>query len=580
MNEGESESDVRNREAKHASGKWSRRGAQGVSKVKTGCTTCKIRRVKCDETRPSCTRCTSTGRKCDGYGTSTAVVKLPADRSSAAGGIAVIAPTFAFEGSYQERRAFDLFRSKVAFQLSGDCDGWFWNTLLLQATHREPAIRHAVLAVSSLCDRYDAKEKISSGAPSYVNKEGPLALQQYNRAIAELTSAASKHELAADVCLMTCMLFAYFEVVRRHHGSAMSHISSGVKILSELLPNAQRGEPAGSLKISAIPYVDLQSFEVIFNRLNSQASQIAGLPAMQFNSTNAEAHAAGFSHDIPSAFKSVEEARHSLEYHSTQSVRRSVPAARNPTASQLSTPRISIDIFEAWQQALEAFLKNAGSSLGIADKQLALVMLLNKMFLSVNLIVSTSENPPHVMRWDDYLEDFTQMIVLAREIVEQGEADLRKDPRYQHRFSIGMNCIAPLYSVATSCRDPVLRREAVALLQRSRNQQGLWDANVAARVCTKLIEIEERGSGQDVRCCADVPESARMSGTKVMFDSEGRLDAIAYRKKPGGFGAWAQNYEDLFTLVPDKIDTGIGLTESADLHWNILEIGEVLREEE
>ncbi|TQS32088.1 hypothetical protein Golomagni_07605, partial [Golovinomyces magnicellulatus] len=37
-------------------------------KVRTGCITCKIRRVKCDEVAPSCNRCTSTGRKCDGYG--------------------------------------------------------------------------------------------------------------------------------------------------------------------------------------------------------------------------------------------------------------------------------------------------------------------------------------------------------------------------------------------------------------------------------------------------------------------------------------------------------------------------------
>ena len=577
MNEGES--DVRNREAKHTSCKRSRRRAQGVSKVKTGCTTCKIRRVKCDENRPSCTRCISSGRKCDGYGISE-VVKLSADGSSAAGGIAVLAPTFAFEGSYQERRAFDLFRTKITFQLSGDFDGWFWNTLLLQATHQEPAIRHAVLALSSLCEQYDTKENISSKTPPYVTKEGPLALQQYNWAIAELTSAASKLGLAVDVCLMTCMLFAYFEVIRGHHGSAMSHISSGVKILSELQPNAQWVEPASSLKISAIPYVDLQSFEVIFNRLNSQASQIAGLPAMQFNSTDTEARAAGFSRDIPSAFKSVEEARNSLEYHSTQCVRRSVPATHNPTANQLSMPRIYIDIFEAWQQALEAFLKNAGRSLSIAGKQLARVMLLNKMFLSVNVIVSTSENPLHVMHWDNYLEDFTQMIILAREIVEQGEADLPKDPRNQHRFSIGMNCIAPLYGVASSCRDPVLRREAVALLQRSHNQQGLWDANVAARICGKLIEIEERGSGQEVRCCADVPVSARMSGMKVIFDSEGSIGAIAYRKKPGGFGAWARNFEDLFSLVPDTVDTGNRFTESADLNWNILEIGEILREGE
>ncbi|KAJ5993170.1 hypothetical protein N7451_008894 [Penicillium sp. IBT 35674x] len=36
-------------------------------KVRTGCITCKARRVKCDETKPACVRCTTTGRRCDGY---------------------------------------------------------------------------------------------------------------------------------------------------------------------------------------------------------------------------------------------------------------------------------------------------------------------------------------------------------------------------------------------------------------------------------------------------------------------------------------------------------------------------------
>ncbi|KAE8550509.1 hypothetical protein EYB25_006736 [Talaromyces marneffei] len=41
---------------------------RGTKHVKSGCRTCKVRRVKCDETRPACGRCTSTGRTCDGYG--------------------------------------------------------------------------------------------------------------------------------------------------------------------------------------------------------------------------------------------------------------------------------------------------------------------------------------------------------------------------------------------------------------------------------------------------------------------------------------------------------------------------------
>lgn len=46
---------------KTARSETQRRGFAG------GCLTCRMRKVKCDEQRPSCQRCLSTGRTCDGY---------------------------------------------------------------------------------------------------------------------------------------------------------------------------------------------------------------------------------------------------------------------------------------------------------------------------------------------------------------------------------------------------------------------------------------------------------------------------------------------------------------------------------
>jgi hypothetical protein len=37
------------------------------SKVRSGCSTCKQRKVKCDETKPECLRCTKAGKLCGGY---------------------------------------------------------------------------------------------------------------------------------------------------------------------------------------------------------------------------------------------------------------------------------------------------------------------------------------------------------------------------------------------------------------------------------------------------------------------------------------------------------------------------------
>ncbi|KAJ5501987.1 hypothetical protein N7463_004861 [Penicillium fimorum] len=51
----------------HKSQFSARRRRKWAPKLKSGCMTCKVRRVKCDEEKPHCRRCISTGRKCDGY---------------------------------------------------------------------------------------------------------------------------------------------------------------------------------------------------------------------------------------------------------------------------------------------------------------------------------------------------------------------------------------------------------------------------------------------------------------------------------------------------------------------------------
>ena len=59
------------------------------------------------------------------------------------------------------------------------------------------------------------------------------------------------------------------QALRGHHGSAMSHITSGVKILSEIHANASGSSNHGALAVSAHPYVELRTLEVLFARLDA-----------------------------------------------------------------------------------------------------------------------------------------------------------------------------------------------------------------------------------------------------------------------------------------------------------------------
>ncbi|KID99250.1 C6 zinc finger domain protein, partial [Metarhizium majus ARSEF 297] len=124
---------------------------KGVPKVRTGCLTCKKRKVKCDETRPACNRCTSTGRTCDGY--------MPPPPGCMSWDRLLSAPVPASpspcpEADDLELRGLAFYQQIVAPALCGPLDSSFWTKLVAQMVHAEPATRHAVLAISWLYENF------------------------------------------------------------------------------------------------------------------------------------------------------------------------------------------------------------------------------------------------------------------------------------------------------------------------------------------------------------------------------------------------------------------------------------------
>ncbi|KAJ4320137.1 hypothetical protein N0V84_006024 [Fusarium piperis] len=136
------------------------------SKVKSGCKTCKVRKVKCDEGRPACRRCLSTGRVCDGYGIwgggNAHCVRGQGglfDCKTKDGRVPIypttsisrpLQPSLALALSPQQKIYFDWFKCRTASKLPGTFTSSFWNTLVFQAGSSEPAVLNAILALSSV----------------------------------------------------------------------------------------------------------------------------------------------------------------------------------------------------------------------------------------------------------------------------------------------------------------------------------------------------------------------------------------------------------------------------------------------
>ncbi|KAH8666045.1 hypothetical protein BGZ60DRAFT_378218, partial [Tricladium varicosporioides] len=139
----------------------------GKSKVKTGCLTCKKRHMKCDETKPECTKCTSTGRICDGY------VPPPKNRrrkvihdasiSKASPTATSRSPTLSPDSisdqvftqlsllpdcTQQELRSIDYFTKVTIKQLGPWHKANFWDQHAPKAMYSEPSVRHAIIGMS------------------------------------------------------------------------------------------------------------------------------------------------------------------------------------------------------------------------------------------------------------------------------------------------------------------------------------------------------------------------------------------------------------------------------------------------
>ena len=174
------------------------------------------------------------------------------------------------------------------------------------STHHQPAIRHAVVALASLHERFENNDSSILSSNCDI-AQGGFALQQYNHAIGCLMKlvSAGEHQ-ALEISLVACILFACFEVrfsviasfmgymisgiivgkfpltgsksLRGHYGSAISHIRNGVKIISSS-KSITSTHALQSLPLipSPVPCVSLKTLEVLFARLDYQSNQVSSL---------------------------------------------------------------------------------------------------------------------------------------------------------------------------------------------------------------------------------------------------------------------------------------------------------------
>jgi hypothetical protein len=204
---------------------------QNENQTLSGAYGCRVRRIKCDETRPHCVRCTSTGRKCDGYAEQGPTPILP-DSS-----LTVLTINRA-AGHVPECRAFDFFRTCTLPNISLHFGSPPWIRLLLQASHSEPALQHAAIALGALHEHLENGNTSTYQPITHRDNGIDYASQRYTQALISLSTLLTKSDnRSIELALIGGLMCMYYEVLQENFETAQVHLENCLMVLQPMLPS-------------------------------------------------------------------------------------------------------------------------------------------------------------------------------------------------------------------------------------------------------------------------------------------------------------------------------------------------------
>ncbi|KAI0523735.1 hypothetical protein F5B22DRAFT_659468 [Xylaria bambusicola] len=493
-------------------------------KTRSGCLTCKVRRVKCDEGRPDCLRCTSTGRTCDGYAHTTAPI--------AGSGSVLQGPSLEIQASPRSKRSFAFFMQCTCSQLAGFFGSEFWERLVFQAAYNEPAVRHAVVAIGSrheLAIYQKAAERDAVGC---------FALGEYNLAIRHLINPSQgKAQRSVDVYLIMSILFACFENIQGNHASAITHLQSGVKLLRETVYDRDSGaldcqqfETANRIN----SYASFQTYAKIFALLDSQASRIIGDYYQSFIQSSPPSYADAVYGAGSLSFSSIDEARTLWEYGAclfsgtldTKLSDASMQLPHKPVEGQRSH---LVNLTSKYFYAVEDLIQSRKSHFTPREELAAAILQLNVLVTWVSFEIEL-QYPKAT--WDKFMPKLNDMVLLGEQIVSLISSS-NDSKQNTSSFCLESGYILPMYAVASNSRDIGIRRRAIAVLRSVSRQEGLWNSFLAADAAERVIEIEQRVA-REMSVCGDGYEELELFSSRPLLEIDAKGGRLHYTRSPHG----------------------------------------------
>ncbi|KAJ5256575.1 hypothetical protein N7478_012679 [Penicillium angulare] len=448
----------------------------GATKSRSGCKTCKIRKVKCGEEKPSCFRCTSTGRKCE----------FEDDRRSPP----TLTPTLLLSSSpdagRRERRAFEYYFQNVARHLAGGMEIDFWTNVIPQICRSEPAVWDGMIAISTLFEYPNQsldfpllRDRRKSNTLNQIQRE---ALTWYSRSISSVHSQIERGIADPYIALISCALFICVETIQGRTEEALQLFRQGVTLIGDLRTHITLGHVSKSrqnlLKDAIIP---------LFSRLASISLTVSGTqpgPIFTFLENNPTA-----------GFTSLEHARSSITVISADvllfereahSHLREIGAHCYVSIDMLNRRKNLQHRVAEWYIAYTKFHQGNNRQHSTPQIRVQHEPLLIIYYVAISIILSVCLTPLEIV-YDDHLAEFGIIVEQAQLSLATSAMTDGSQPPFTFEAGVGV----PLFLTALKCRDWRLRRKALELLRQAPQMQGLFKCAPSAFMAEAFMNMEE-----------------------------------------------------------------------------------------
>lgn len=509
-------------------GSKSRARASGP-KVRTGCGTCKTRRVKCDEIKPTCYRCTRAGLVCAGYAAIEPRAKAggrpcPARSVRASSTYRNIYPRALHESRVLLREShhlspkithtsitgkdvcyFDLFRYRVAKDLSGHLYDHFWTRVVLCEATRHDCVQKAVLALGALSKAMffesqasDVKSDTGLLAPKHPtaqhksNQHHIAAFKYHSDAVSDFKSRLqAKDAQWSRLALVMTLLLLAFELMEGNLTAVDGIMKSGLLLLRDpfLMLESKSGEETryDSLRSThrdlediehLLPLISLMSGYTFFCKSQHTMFQTPGSPMS--------------SADLHPCPKSIGEII--VQWGNTfklcilfvTRVTVHEPDRLDDVSSTEETQSCLLRCLRHWKDVLH---DNQYGPANTKDQRLGLDLVFIQQIMCTILVSCCTDTT--AMTYDSFGAEFLDIVDRCALFLQ----DRGKTPRIPFVFN-GGNLASAISLVVAKCRHLKTRMRAVELFKRIPWREGSWDRQ--AIICNiGQAALEERERDKD-----------------------------------------------------------------------------------